>query len=123
MSQHKEDENVEAFKAKIADLEKRIVELDGENQKLRQTLDEASKTLKVYVDREKDATIKAIIEKANWDKDELDKMDLPQLKLIEKAVDSAKGTVKNIRSAGAVSSTSEDENKLTVGCLYHKESA
>jgi len=121
MSQHKEDENVEAFKAKIADLEKRIVELDGENQKLRQTLDEASKTLKVYVDREKDATIKAIMEKADWSKDDLDKMDLPQLKLIEKAVDSAKGTVKNIRSAGAVSSTSEDENKLTVGCLYHKE--
>jgi len=36
-------------------------------------------------------------------------------------VDSAKGTVKNIRSAGAT--TSEDEQKLTVGCLYHKESA
>ena len=123
MSQHKEDENVEAFKAKIADLEKRIVELDSENQKLRQTLDEASKTLKVYVDREKDATVKAIVEKADWSKDDLDKMELPQLKLIEKAVDSAKGTVKNIRSAGAVSSTSEDENKLTVGCLYHKERA
>ena len=114
-------ENVEAFKAKIIDLEKRIVELDAENQKLRQTLDEASKTLKVYVNREKDATIRAIIEKANWTKDELDKMELPQLKLVEKAVDSAKGTVKNIRSAGAT--TSEDEQKLTVGCLYHKESA
>jgi len=123
MSQHKEDESVEAFKAKIADLEKRIVELDGENQKLRQTLDEASKTLKVYVDREKEATIKTILEKAEWSKDELDKMDLPQLKLILKAVDSAKGTVKNIRSAGAGASTSEDENKLTVGCLYHKERA
>jgi len=123
MSQHKEDESVEAFKAKVADLEKRIVELDGENQKLRQALDEASKTLKVYVDREKEATVKTIMEKADWSKDELDKMDLPQLKLILKAVDSAKGTVKNIRSAGAVSSTSEDENKLTVGCLYHKERA
>ena len=89
MSQHKEDENVEAFKAKIADLEKRIVELDAENQKLRQTLDEASKTLKVHVDREKEATVKAIMEKANWNKDELDNMELPQLKLILKAVDSA----------------------------------
>ena len=112
MSQQKQEENVEAFKAKIA-------ELDSENQKLRQTLDEASKTLKAYVDREKEATIKAIMEKANWSKDDLDKMDLPQLKLVEKATDSAKGTVKNIRSAGAT--ISEDEQKLTVGCLYHKE--
>ena len=50
-------------------------------------------------------------------------MDLQHLKLIEKAVDSAKNTVKNIRSAGAVSSTSEDENTLIVDCLYHKERA
>jgi len=112
MSQQNQEENVEAFKAKIA-------ELDSENQKLRQTLDEAGKTLKVYVDREKEATIKAIMEKANWSKEDLDKMDLPQLKLIEKAVDSTKGTVKNIRSAGA--EASEGEGKLTVGCLYHKE--
>jgi len=112
MSQQNKEENVEAFKAKI-------VELDSENQKLRQTLDEASKTLKVYVDREKEATIKVILEKADWSKEDLDKMDLPQLKLIEKAVDSTKGTVKNIRSAGA--EASEGEGKLTVGCLYHKE--
>jgi len=63
MSQHKEDGNIEAFKAKIVDLEKRVVELDSENQKLRQRLDETSKTLKVYVDHEKDVTIKAIMEK------------------------------------------------------------
>lgn len=111
--------DVEAFKAKIAELEKRIVELDSENQKLRETLDEASRTLKVYVDREKEATIKTIMDKADWNKDDLEKMDLPQLKLIAKAVDSVKGTVKNIRSA--VSAANEDENKLTVGCLYHKE--
>jgi predicted RNase H-like nuclease (RuvC/YqgF family) len=79
MSQHKEDENVEAFKAKVADLEKRIIELDGENQKLRQVLNEASKTLKVYVDREKEAAIKAIMERADWNKDELDKMELSYL--------------------------------------------
>jgi hypothetical protein len=58
--------------------------------KLPQTLNEASKILKVHVDREKEATIKAIMKKANWNKGELDKMELPQLKLIEKAVDSAK---------------------------------
>jgi len=121
MSQQKQERDVEALQAKITELEKRNVELDGENQKLRKTLDEASKTLKVYVDREKEATVKAIMEKADWSKDELDKMELPQLKLILKAVDSAKGTVKNIRSAGAAAS--EDENKLTVGCLYHKERA
>ena len=53
MSQEKQEENVEAFKARIS-------ELDSENQKLRQTLDEARKTLKVYVDRKKEATIRAI---------------------------------------------------------------
>ena len=121
MSQQKQEQDVEALQSKVTGLEKHIVELDSENQKLRQTLDDASKTLKVYVDREKDATVKAIMDRADWSKDDLDQMDLPQLKLILKAVDSAKGTVKNIRSAGAVSSTSEEENKLTVGCLYHKE--
>jgi len=123
MSQQKQEQDVEALQSKVTGLEKHIVELDSENQKLRQTLDDASKTLKVYVDREKDATVKAIMDRADWSKDDLDQMDLPQLKLILKAVDSAKGTVKNIRSAGAVSSTSEEENKLTVGCLYHKERA
>jgi predicted RNase H-like nuclease (RuvC/YqgF family) len=111
-------EDVESLEAKIAELEKRVIELDNENQKLRKTLDEASKTLQVYVDREKEAAIKAIMEKANWSKDELEKMDLPTLRLILKAVDSVKGTVKNIRSAAS----SETENsELTVGCLYHKE--
>jgi len=119
MSQEKQEENIEASKAKTANPENRVAELDTENQKLRQTLDEASKVLKAYVDREKEATIKAIMEKANWNKEDLDKMDLPQLKLVEKAIDSAKGTVKNIRSAGA--EASESEGKLTVGCLYHKE--
>jgi predicted RNase H-like nuclease (RuvC/YqgF family) len=110
-------ENVEDLKTQIADLEKRIVELDQENQKLRQTLDEATKTLQVYVDREKEAAITAIMEKANWNKDELEKLDLPSLRLILKAVDSVKGTVKNIRSAATAETK---DNALTVGCLYHK---
>jgi predicted RNase H-like nuclease (RuvC/YqgF family) len=111
-------EDVESLEAKIADLEKRVFELDSENQKLRKTLDEATKTLQVYVDREKKVAIKAIMEKANWDSEELEKLDLPSLRLILKAVDSVKGTVKNIRSAA----TSDRENGgLTVGCLYHKE--
>jgi predicted RNase H-like nuclease (RuvC/YqgF family) len=105
------------LEAKIAELEKRVIELDEENSKLRKTLDEASKTLQVYVDREKEATIKAIMEKANWSKDELNKMDLPALRLILKAVDSVKGTVKNIRS---VATAETKDNALTVGCLYHK---
>jgi predicted RNase H-like nuclease (RuvC/YqgF family) len=111
-------ENVESLEAKVADLEKRLVELDRENQKLRKTLDEASKTLQVYVDREREATITAIMEKANWDIEELEKLDLPSLRLILKAVDSVKGTVKNIRSAAT---TEIKDNALTVGCLYHKE--
>jgi predicted RNase H-like nuclease (RuvC/YqgF family) len=111
-------EDVESLEAKIAELEKRVVELNSENQKLRKTLDEASKTLQLYVDREKEATIKVIMEKANWSKDELEKMDLPTLRLIVKAVDSVKGTVKNIRSAAT---TQTKDSGLTVGCLYHKE--
>jgi predicted RNase H-like nuclease (RuvC/YqgF family) len=110
-------ENVESLEAKVADLEKRLVELDRENQKLRKTLDEASKALQVYVDRERQAAIKAIMEKANWSQDELEKLDLPTLRLILKAVDSVKGTVKNIRSAA---SSETKDNMLTVGCLYHK---
>jgi len=82
-------ENVEDLEAKIADLEKRIVELDSENQKLRQTFDEVIKTLQVYVNREKEAAINAIMEKANWDEEELEKMDLPSLRLILRAVDSS----------------------------------
>jgi predicted RNase H-like nuclease (RuvC/YqgF family) len=111
-------EDVESFRAKIAELEKRVIELNSENQKLRKTLDQASKTLQVYVDREKEAAIKAIMEKANWSKDELEKMDLPTLRLILKAVDSVKGTMKNIRSAAT---TQTKDGGLTVGCLYHKE--
>jgi predicted RNase H-like nuclease (RuvC/YqgF family) len=112
-------ENVETLEAKIADLEKRVIELDSENRKLRQTLDEATKTLQVYVDREKEAAITAIMEKANWDKEELEKLDLPSLRLILKAVDSVKGTVKSIRSV-ATSETKAKDGRLTVGCLYHK---
>lgn len=104
-------EDVEKLKARIA-------ELEAENQKLITAIAEANQTLEVYVAKEKDATIKAILEKANLSEDELKKLDLAQLKLVLKSVDSVKGTVKNVRSAGAT--TSEGESGLTVGCLYHK---
>lgn len=120
------EDNVEDLKAKISELEaqlaeknERLAKLDAENEKLRKAIGEAGDTLKAYVDREKDTVIKSLLEKTNWSRDELEKLDLPQLKLVQKAIDSVRGTVKNIRSAGAVNS--EDENKLTVGCLYHKE--
>jgi predicted RNase H-like nuclease (RuvC/YqgF family) len=111
MSEEKPTENVEALKTRIA-------ELEAENEKLKATMTEATKTLTAYVEKEREATIKSIMDKTTLSKDELEKLDLAQLRLIQKGADTVKGTVKNVRSAGA--STTED-NKLTVGCLYHKE--
>ena len=104
-------EDVEALKARIA-------EFEAENQKLRQTIAEALQTLTAYVEKEKQTAIKDILEKANFSEDELKRLDLAQLKLVQKSVDSVKGTVKNIRSAGA---EGRSESGLTVGDLYHKE--
>jgi hypothetical protein len=81
-------------------------------------MSEATKTLTAYVEREKETAIKSILEKANLCEEELKKLDLAQLKLVQKSIDSVKGTVKYIRSAGA---EGKGESKLTVGDLYHKE--
>lgn len=112
MSEEKPTEDVEALKARIA-------ELEAENEKLKATMTEATKTLTAYVEREREAAIKSILEKTTLSKDELEKLDLTQLRLVQKGIDSVKGTVKNVRSAGTA--TSEEENRLTVGCLYHKK--
>jgi len=112
MSEEKPTEDVETLKARIA-------ELEAENEKLKTTMTEATKTLTAYVEKEREAAIKSILEKTTLAKDELEKLDLAQLRLVQKGIDSVKGTVKNVRSAGAT--TSEDENRLTVGCLYHKK--
>ncbi|MGB9842517.1 MAG: hypothetical protein ACPLKZ_07395 [Candidatus Bathyarchaeales archaeon] len=112
MSEEKPTENVEALKARIA-------ELEAENEKLKTTMTEATKTLTAYVEKEKEAAIKSILEKTTLSKDELEKLDLSQLRLVQKGIDSVKGTVKNVRSAGA--GNAEGENRLTVGCLYHKK--
>ena len=119
-------ETVEALKAKIAELEAentqlrdRITELEAENEKLRRTLEKGAAALESEIEEQKAAAIKAITEKTNFSKSELEKMKLPALRLILKTIDSAKGTVKNIRSASTGSSG--DQSKLTVGDLYHKE--
>jgi len=111
MSEEKPTEDVEALKARIA-------ELEAENEKLKTTMAEATKTLTAYVEREREAAIKAIMEKTTISKDDLEKLDLVQLRLVQKGIDNVKGTVKNVRSAGAGDS---EENRLTVGCLYHKK--
>ena len=120
-----ETETVEALKAKIADLEaqlkakdERITELEAENQKLRETLEKGTATLEMEIEEQKAVAIKTITEKTNFSKDELEKMKLPALRLILKTIGSAKGTVKNIRSAGAGNA---GQSSLTVGDLYHKE--
>jgi len=111
MSEEKPTETVETLKARIA-------ELEAENEKLKTTMAEATKTLTAYVEREREAAIKAIMEKTTISKDDLEKLDLVQLRLVQKGIDNVKGTVKNVRSAGAGDS---EENRLTVGCLYHKK--
>jgi len=111
MSEEKPTEDVEALKARIA-------ELEAENEKLKQAIAEAMQTLSVYVEKEKEAAIKAILEKANLSEDELKQLDLAQLKLLQKGIASVKGTVKSIRSAAAGNSK---DSGLTVGNLYHKE--
>ena len=110
MNEEKQTEDIEALKA-------RIEELETENEKLKATMTEATKTLTAYVEKEREAAIKSIMEKTTLSKDELEKLDLAQLRLIQKGADNVKGTVKNVRSAGA---TTED-NRLTVGCLYHRK--
>lgn len=112
-----ETETVEALKAKIAELEARINELEAENQKLREALEKGVETLEGEIEEQKAAAVKTITEKTNFSKDELDKMKLPALRLILKTIDSSKGTVKNIRSAGSGAGQSEE----TIGDLYHKE--
>ena len=111
MSEEKPTENVDALKARIA-------ELEAENEKLKTTMTEATKTLTAYVEKEREATIKSIMEKTTLSRDELGKLDLAQLRLIQKGADTVKGTVKNVRSAGA---DNTEDNRLTVGCLYHKK--
>lgn len=90
---------------------------EAENEKLKAAIAEATKTLTAYVEREREAAIKSILEKTTLGKDELEKLDLTQLRLIEKGVDNVKGTVKSVRSAGAGDS---EDTRLTIGCLYHK---
>jgi hypothetical protein len=112
MSEEKSLADIEALKA-------RIVELEAENEKLKTTMIEATKTLTAYVEKEREAAIKSILEKTTLAKDELEKLDLAQLRLVQKGIDSVKGTVKNVRSSGVANV--EGDNRLTVGCLYHKE--
>ena len=87
--QDNQTEDVEALKAKIADLEaqlkakdERITELEAENQKLRETLEKGTATLEMEIEEQKAVAIKTITEKTNFSKDELEKMKLPALRLI-----------------------------------------
>lgn len=122
-----ETETVETLKARIAELEaenqqlrERIAELEAENQKLREALEKAGEVLEEQIEEQKTAAIESITEKTKWSKDELEKMKLAELRLIQKTVDSAKGTVKNIRSAGSTAGD-KGSGSLTVGDLYHKK--
>ena len=112
-------EDAEALKAKIAELEARIRELEEENAKLREALEKGVVTLETEIEEQKAVAIKTITAKTSFSKAELQKMKLPALRLILKTIDSSKGTVKNIRSAATGSSGGQ--SKLTVGDLFHKK--
>jgi predicted RNase H-like nuclease (RuvC/YqgF family) len=127
MSEPQPPSEVETLKARITELEQenqslkeRIQELEAENQKLREALEKGTDTLEKEIEQQKAAAIDAITQKTKFTKDELQKMKLPALRLILKTIDSAKGTFKNIRSAGS-SAGDKDCGSLTVGDLYHKE--
>jgi predicted RNase H-like nuclease (RuvC/YqgF family) len=118
---------VETLKARITELEQenqslkeRIAELEDENQKLREALEKGAQALEEEIEEAKAAAIEAITQKTRFTKDELRKMRLPALRLILRTIDSAKGTFKNIRSAGS-STGDKDSGSLTVGDLYHKK--
>jgi cell division protein FtsB len=61
MSEEKQAEDFEALKARIA-------ELEAENEKLKATITEATKTLTAYVERERETAIKSILEKTTFQK-------------------------------------------------------
>lgn len=92
--------------------------LREENEKLRQALEKGAETLEREIEEQKAAAIDVIVEKTSFCKDELRKMELPALRLILRTIDSAKGTVKGIKSAGA---GEKGSGSLTVGDLYHKK--
>lgn len=113
-----ETETIEALKARIAELEAENQKLREENQKLREALEKGAEALEEEIEEAKEAAIESITQKTKFTKDELQKMKLPALRLILKTIDSAKGTVKGVRSAG---SSAGDKSSLTVGDLYHKK--
>lgn len=53
-------EDVETWKAKIAELEARIKELEEENQKLREALEKGVEALETEIDEQKAVAIKTI---------------------------------------------------------------
>jgi predicted RNase H-like nuclease (RuvC/YqgF family) len=116
------NEQIEKLEANNKLLSERIKELEAENERLRETIGKAEDTLKTYVAQEKKAAIESILEKTNWSKDELEKLDLSQLKLIQKTIDRAKGSFKGIRSGPAsATATDKEPSVLTVGDLYGKK--
>lgn len=117
MSEPQPSSEVETLKARIAELEAENQKLKEENEKLREALEKGAEALEEEIEEAKVAAIESITQKTKFTKDELVKMRLPALRLILKTIDSAKGTVKGIRSAGA---SSKGKGSLTVGCLYHK---
>jgi predicted RNase H-like nuclease (RuvC/YqgF family) len=127
LSEPQPPSEVETLKARITELEQenqslkeRIQELEAENQKLREALEKGADALEREIEQQKAAAIDGITQKTKFTKDELQKMKLPALRLIQKTIDSAKGTFKNIRSRGS-SADDKDSGSLTVGDLYHKK--
>jgi predicted nuclease with TOPRIM domain len=123
MSENQDLNDVEALKARIQELEVELAAKDEQISKLKDTLAKAGDALQGEINKQKNVLVSEILALTDIDKEELEKLDLKQLRLIHKALSNVKTqgekdktTVKTVRSAA----TSGKENTLTVGNLYHK---
>jgi uncharacterized coiled-coil protein SlyX len=123
MSENQDLNDIGALKVRIQELEVELAAKDEQISKLKDTLAKAGDALQEEINKQKNVLVDEILALTDIDKEELEKLDLKQLRLIHKALsnvktqgDKDKTTVKTVRSAA----TSRKEDTLTVGNLYHK---
>ena len=122
-------EELNKLQSDYDDLTKKHDDLKAEHDALKDKHDKlekehktATEKLTAFVKVEKDQVIKDILEKAKekaWDQKDLEEMDLEQLKLILKAVDSAKATAPHKGIRATAGGEGIGEGGLTVGDLFH----
>lgn len=76
-----------------------VAALQADKQELTKSLEDAAEMLRILSAQKKTEMIDAILERSNIPRTELDEMDLKQLQLVLKSVDSVKGAVKSVKAA------------------------